>query len=83
MNPAVSKLYMENISSDRMNKKQSERAKPNAAKLYIHAARSVASRRVEVEHQRESRATAPCLALSAARWHSPPHHKISDENSKF
>ena len=30
---------------------------------------------MEVEHQWESRATASCLALSAARWHSPPYYR--------
>ena len=64
-------------------KKRSERAKPNVARLYIHAARSVAPRRLKLEYLGESSTAAPCLAGPATRWHAPPHPVSLDENLTF
>ena len=64
-------------------KKRSERAKPNTARLYIHAARSVAPRRLKLEHLGESSTAVLCLAGPAARWHAPPHPVSLDQKSTF
>ena len=64
-------------------KKRCERAKPNTARLYIHAARPVAPRRPKLEYCVLSATAVPCLAGPATRWHAPPHPVSLDEKSTF
>ena len=63
--------------------KRCERAKPNAARLSIRAARSVAPRCLNLEYLGETSTAVPCLAGPATRWYAPPHPVSLDEKSTF
>ena len=63
--------------------KRCERAKPNAARLLIHAAQSVAPRHLNLEHLAQSSTADPCFEPSATRWHLPPPPVSLVEKSTF